>query len=106
MKKYPIKRVVVDIEALGGEVELTELSIRYREMCNQDRSFDTPRNALLDAGLTNEQIDLLGDGVANELMKELIDLTYPELRENMERLIASGEYEPPTEAQMEEAKKN
>lgn len=106
MKKFPINKIDVDVEALGGKIVLTELTQAYRVKCNDDKSFDTPRNGLINAGLTEEQVDLLGERVAVALYEEVIDLTYPNLRKEVDEMIASGTYKEPTAEEIEEAKKN
>jgi len=106
MKKFPINSVEVDVEALGGKIVLTELTQAFRVQCNNDKSFDTPRNGLVNAGLTEDQVDLLGERVAVALYEEVIDLTYPDLREEVNEMIASGTYKAPTNDEIEEAKKN
>ena len=106
MKKFPINKIVVDVEVLGGEITLTELTQEHRVECNKDREYDTPRNGLLCAGLTNEQVDKLGEGVLIALYEEVIDLTYPNARKELKALEEAGNYTPPTEEEAEESKKN
>jgi hypothetical protein len=106
LKKHPIKKITVDVEALGGKVELVELTTRYKDMCNDDPTYDTPKNCLMTAGLTEEQYYKLGETVATDLVNEVIDLTYPNMRQKLQELMDSGEYKPPTEEEMEESKKN
>ncbi len=106
MKKYPELTIDVEVEALGGVVTLKEFTQEYRVLCNNDKSFDTPRNALMMHGLTEEQVNKLGESVAKALYEEIIDLTYPNAREQLEKLIEDGEYTPPTEDEIEESKKN
>jgi len=106
MKKFPSKKIELDIEALGGVITLTELTIEYRELCNQDPSYDNTTNGLINAGMTQEQVNKLGENVGKEIMNEVIDLTYPNMREKLQELIESGEYVPPTKTEKEESKKN
>lgn len=106
MKKFPINTIIVDIEALGGEVTLNELTQEYRVKCHQDKRYDTPSNGLLNAGLTQEQINKLGERVAIAVFEAVIDLTYPNAREDMQKMIDSGEYKEPTVLESEELKKN
>lgn len=106
MKKYPINKIVVDVEALGGEIELRELTQRYRVMCNQDKSHDTPTNALINAGLTEEQVGELGQNIVPALYELVIDLTYPNARQELEKMIKAGTFVEPTEEEQEESKKN
>lgn len=106
MKKFPINLITVDIEALGGETTLSEFTQAYRVECNKDRKYDTPRNGLINAGLTEEEFNLLGEQVAIALYNEVIDLTYPNARKELQDKIDAGEYEEPTEDEVEESKKN
>lgn len=106
MKKFPINKIEVEVEALGGVVTLFELTQEYRVLCNKDKSFDTPRNALLMHGLTEDQVNKLGERVAEALYEEIIDLTYPHARKQLQEMIEKGEYTPPTEDEIEESKKN
>ena len=106
MKKFPINKVEVDVEALGGAITLTELTQVYRVECNNDSEFDTPVNALLNAGLTFDQISLLGEQVIVGLYNEVIDLTYPNARKELQQQISSGEYKPSTPDEELNAKKN
>lgn len=106
MKKFPINKIVVDVEALGGEVTLTELTQVYRVECNKDPKFDNPRNGLVNAGLTNEQVDLLGERVATALYEEVVELTYPNATAELKAQMEAGTYVAPTEDETEESKKN
>lgn len=106
MKKFPINKIEVDVEALGGVITLTEFTQAYRVACNADKGFDTPRNGLINAGLTEEQVDKLGENVTIALYNEVVDLTYPNAREELQKLIDSGEYTPPTDEEREDVKKN
>jgi hypothetical protein len=106
VKKYPIKKIKVDIEVLGGVIELSELTTKHKDLCNDNPEYDTPKNGLINAGLTEEQFDLLGEGVARELMNDVIDLTYPNMRQKLNELIEKGEYTPPSDEEIEESKKN
>jgi hypothetical protein len=106
MLKFPTNKIKVEVEALGGVVELSELTIDYRDKCNKDKSFDTPKNVLLNAGLTEDQVSKLGERVATELMNAVIDLTYPGVRAEMERMVADDTYKAPTDDEIEESKKN
>ena len=47
MNKYPINKVTVDVEVLGGELTLTEFTQEYRVLTTKDPSFDTPVNGFL-----------------------------------------------------------
>lgn len=106
MKKFPMNKVIVDVEALGGEITLYELTQVYRVTCNKDSAYDTPRNALINAGLTEDQVDKLGERVARALYEEVIELTYPNATAELKALMESGEYKEPTEDEVEESKKN
>jgi len=98
--------MTVDVEALGGEITITELTQEYRVECNEDQLYDTPMNGLLNAGLTQEQINKLGQNTVTALYEEVIDLTYPNAREELEKLIKDGTYKEPTKEEIEESKKN
>lgn len=104
--KYPITKMTADIEVLGGEITLTELTLGYRDLINDDPSLDTPRNALLCCGLTKEQVDLLGEQVAGNLYKDIIDMTYPDARTAVEAMMDDGTYVEPTADETTIAKKN
>lgn len=106
MKKFPIRKITVEVEALGGKVILSEFTQAYRVQCNEDQDFDTPWNGLINAGLTEEQVGKLGEGVAGDLYREVVELTYPNAMKRLKELQESGEYEPPTEKEIEDAKKN
>lgn len=106
MRKFPIKTITVDVEALGGKVTIHELTIEFRDKCNDDPTFDTPRNGLLGAGLSEDQVKCLGENVAIELYNEVIDLTYPNMREKLESMLKDGTYTPPSEEDVEKSKKN
>jgi len=106
LKKFPINSITVDVEALGGATILTEFTQEYRVKCNEDREYDTPVNGLLNAGLTQEQVEKLGQNVVVALYEEVIDLTYPNQRNELQAMIDSGEYKEPTEDEIEESKKN
>ncbi len=106
MKKFPINKIIVDVEALGGKVELCELNQEYRVNCNNDNTFDTPRNGLINAGLTEEQVNILGERVAQALYEEVVTLTYPNAVEELKAMMESGTYVPPTEEEKEISKKN
>lgn len=105
MKKYPKNRITVDVEALGGEVTLTELTQGYRYESNANPELDTPRLGLINAGLTEDQINLLGERVLIDLYDEVVELTYPNARAELQRLIDEGLYTPPTDNEKEESKK-
>ena len=106
MKKYPINKITVDVEALGGEIELTEFTQEYRVLCGKTEGYDTPLNGLINAGLTEEQVLSLGERVATALYEDVVELTYPNMMEELKRLQEAGEYIPPTEEEIEESKKN
>ena len=106
MNKYPINKVTVDVEVLGGELTLTEFTQEYRVLTTKDPSFDTPFNGLLNAGLSEEQCLMLGEGVAKALYQEVVELTYSDELAQLKLLQESGEYVAPTEAEIEESKKN
>ena len=106
IKKFPINSTIVDVEALGGTITLNEFTQEYRVKCNKDHDYDTPTNGLLNAGLTQEQINKLGQNVIVALYEEVIDLTYPNARKELQAQIDSGEYKEPTEDEVEESKKN
>ncbi len=106
MKKYPINKITVEVEALGGEVTLNELTVEYRDRCNKEPEYDTPANALINAGLSPEQVAKLGENVAIALMNEVIDLTYPGVREEMKRMVEDGTYQKPSAEEKEKVKKN
>ncbi len=106
MMKFPTKRLEVDVEALGGVIHLNEFTIMYRDKCNEDRDFDTPKNGLIDAGLTEEQVMKLGEQTAIDLYTAVVDFTYPKLREQIQTMIDDGTYVEPTEEEQEESKKN
>lgn len=106
MKKFPINTVTVDVEALGGEVTLNELTTAYRVECNKDSTYDTPRNALINAGLTGEEVDMLGERVLVALYEEVIDLTYPNAREQLKAEMEAGNFTEPTEEEITDSKKN
>ena len=101
-----MKKVVVDVEALGGKITLYELTQEYRVECNEDDTFDTPTNGLLNAGLTLEQIHKLGQHTVVSLYEEVIDLTYPNARVELENMIKDGTFKLPTDKEKEESKKN
>ena len=105
-KSYPIKKFTVSIEALGEELVLTELTQSYRDRCMDNPEEDTPRNALLSAGMTEEQYEKIGVSLIPEIYGDLVDFTYPNLREEYEKMIAEEGYVEPTEAEAEESKKN
>lgn len=105
MIKFPIKRFTVDIEALG-EITLTELTTEYRIRCNEDPTFDTPTNALINAGLKQEDISKLGESLLPELYLALIEFTYPNASEELAKQKEDGTYVEPTEEDIEESKKN
>ena len=106
MKKFPINSITVEVEALGGEVTLTEFTQEYRVQCSKDNEFDTPVNGLVNAGLTREQSLILGEGVAKAIYEAVVELTYPNVMAELKRLQESGDYTPPTEEDEEESKKN
>lgn len=106
MKKFPSNKLVIDVEALGGEVTLYELNQEYKVECNRDASFDTPHNALLNIGFKEEDILKLGQRVIVDIYKEIIDLTYPNVRAELEQQIKDGTFEEPSEEDVEESKKN
>jgi len=105
-KDYPIKKITVNVEALGGEVTLTEFKQNYRVACGEDKTYDTPINGLQNAGLTEEQVLELGEGVAKDLYEAVVELTYPNVMAEIKKLQEEGNYTPPTEEEMEQAKKN
>lgn len=105
-KYYPIRKIKADIEVLGGEITLSELTVGHRLKVNEDSEFDTPTNALIDAGLTLEQVNKLGSNVANDLYNDIVDLTYPQAREEMMKMLEDGNYIAPTETEIELSKKN
>lgn len=106
MKKFPMNKVVVDVEALGGEITLYEFTQVYRVQCNNDSEFDNPTNGLLNAGLTQEQTDKLSERTARALYEEVVELTYPNATAELKKLMESGEYTEPTDDEVEESKKN
>jgi len=106
MKKYPIRKIKLDVEALGGVIELHELSIRYKELCNADSSHDTVKNGLMDAGMTEEQYLSLSEQTSVDIMNDVIDLTFPNARAELQRMIEEGTFVPPTEEEKEASKKN
>lgn len=106
MKKFPINSITVEVEALGGEITLNELNQRYRVQCNKDKTFDNPRNGLINAGLTEDQVDLLGERVAVALYDEVVELTYPNARAELEQMIKNGTFKKPTKDEQDESKKN
>ena len=105
-KSYPIKKFTIDVEVLGEEVVLTELTQDYRDQCIDDPELDTPRNALLSVGMTEEQIKKLGVSLLPEIYADLVDFTYPNLREEYAKMIEAEGYVEPTEEEAEESKKN
>ena len=104
-KSYPINKFTADIEVLGGEITLTELTQDFRDHCNDDSGFDTPRNALINAGLTEDQVDKLGVNVIVAIYNDIVDFTYPNMREEYEKMISEKDYTPPTEEEIEDSKK-
>ena len=106
MKKFPINSITIDIEALGGEITLTEFTQEYRVQCGKEEGFDTPINGLQNAGLTKEQVLSLGEGVAKAIYEEIVELTYPNVMAELKRLKEEGEYKEPTEEEIKESKKN
>ena len=76
---FPIRSFEANIEGLGT-VQLKELSVKYRSLCIDDPKQDTPRNTLLDAGMTDEQIDSLRVGQVGALTVAVIEFTYPGLK--------------------------
>lgn len=106
MKKFPINSITVDVEALGGEVTLTEFTQEYRYKCTKDDTYDNPINGLVNAGLTQEEALKLGEGVAKAIYGEIVELTYPNAVAELKALQEAGEYVPPTDKDLEEAKKN
>ena len=106
MKKYPINTVTVDVEALGGEIELSEFTQEYRVLIAKDPAFDTPTNGLMNAGLTKEQCMKLGNNVAKGLYQEVVELTYVDELAQLKQLKELGEYVEPTKDELEESKKN
>jgi len=104
-KTYPMKRLQATIDGIGT-IELTELTTAYRERAMDDPAYDNPKNALICAGMTEEQFGSLGHNIAMELYKDIIDLTYPNAMEELKKMMESGEYEEPTEEEREELKKN
>lgn len=106
MKKFPINKITVDVEALGGEISLNEFTQEYRVQCSKDPEHDTVSNGLENAGLSKEQVMGLGEGVARALYDEVVELTYPDAVAELKALKESGEYKEPTDEEKEEAKKN
>jgi hypothetical protein len=56
--------------------------------------------------MTDDEIDQLGMRIAQEIYEDIVDLTHPGLREEREKQIADGTYKEPTDAALEDAKKN
>ena len=104
-KSYPIKKFTLNIEALGEEIVLTELTQDYRDHCIDNPEDDTPKNALLSVGMTEEQYKKLGVSLIPEIYGDLVDFTYPNMREEYEKMIAEEDYKEPTEEEVEESKK-
>ena len=61
---------------------------------------------MLHAGITEEQVDKIGERTARLIYNEIVELTYPGQFSELQRMIEEGEYTPPTEEEIEESKKN
>jgi hypothetical protein len=85
IQRFPERIFKADIGGLGI-VELKELSVKYRSLVIDDPKQDTPRNTLLDAGMTNEQIDSLRVGQVGALTVAVIEFTYPGLKKDAESI--------------------
>ncbi len=68
--------------------------------------YDTPTNGLINAGLTEGQVGMLGEKVAIALYTEVVELTYPNAIKRLKEMKESGEYKEPTEFEIKQAKKN
>lgn len=106
MKKYPINSVVIDVEALGGEIKLSEFTQEYRVMIAKDPTFDTHVNGLINAGLTKEQCMKLTPRVLKDLYQDAVELTYADELKYLQELKDAGQYVEPTKDEIEESKKN
>ena len=106
MIKFPINKIEVDIEALGGKIILTELTTEYRDLCNDNQSHDNPKNGLINAGLSEDQYHKMGEQTAIAVYNAVVDLTYPNAREKLKEMMESGEYVPPSTDEVKDSKKN
>lgn len=98
--------MTVFIESLDREVVLNELTQEYRIKSSKDDGFDTPLNALINAGLSKEDALKIGQNVAKAIYQDIVELTYPEQVAEIKRLQESGEYTPPTKEDIAKSKKN
>jgi hypothetical protein len=96
---FPVRSFKANIGGIG-EVELNELSVKYRIECSDDPTKDTAHNTLLDAGMTEDQIMRLGVSQLEAIAIEVIDFTYPGLKERL------GELKDLTPTEKDELKKN
>jgi len=106
MDKYPSTRKTVFVEDLDKEIVIRELTVGYLKTAQADPEYDTPTEALKMCGLSDEDIDSLGMSVLNTLYADIVDLTYPGMRELREQQIAEGTYVAPTDEESEKSKKN
>jgi hypothetical protein len=85
IQKFPERAFKADVEGLGI-ITLKELSVKYRLSVIDDPANDTPRNVLLDAGMTDEQINMLRVGQLAKLASAVIEFTYPNLLKDSKEL--------------------
>ena len=107
MREYPTKRETVFIEDLGREIVIRELTTGYIKNSQTDPEFDTAANAVkLLCGLADEEIDMLGVSTLADIYRDIIDLTYPGMRDLRDKQIAEGSYKKPNDDEVKDTKKN
>ena len=82
---FPIKSFTAEIEGLG-KVKLNELSVKFRVECTDDPTKDTPYNVLLDAGMSEEDINKLHVSQLDAIALEVIEFTYPGTKQKLNEL--------------------
>jgi hypothetical protein len=107
MKKYPSHQFSAFIPDIAREVVIHEFTEGFIKQAQENPELDNRRTALKACtDMTDDEIDQLGMRVAQEIYEDIVDLTHPGLREEREKQIAEGTYKEPTEAELEDAKKN
>ncbi len=107
MRKYPSHQFTAFIADVAREVVIHELTEGFIKNAQENPEIDTKRNAIKHCtDLTDDEIDMLGARVAQEIYDDILDLTHPGVRAERDKMIKEGTYKEPTEEEMEDSKKN
>ena len=100
---YPEVSKKFFLERIGKEITLYDMSLKFRLDLAENPELGTPKNVLIDAGMSEEDIERLGAKTVEQLHLEVLRLTYPEL---MEKVDAGEDISSEAPADDDDVKKN